>query len=55
MIKCELLEDCSLVVKKGSIVIVDELQFENARYCLKPIDTKAINDGSTEKKTTKKK
>ena len=42
MVKCEVLADrCSIVVGKGSIVLVDERQFELARMILKPIEEKA--------------
>lgn len=39
MVKCEVLVDkVSLVVCKGSIVYVDEKQFELARHLIKPVD-----------------
>lgn len=39
MKKCEILADrVSLVVGKGSVVFVDEKQFELARNFLKPVD-----------------
>jgi len=42
MRKCEVLtERVSLIVNKGSIVLVDEKQFELARNFLKPVDIKA--------------
>lgn len=53
MKRCELLKDCSLVVKKGSVVIVDDRQFEIARQFLKPID-KAVADDSIVIKPKKK-
>lgn len=38
MVKCEVLADrVSLVVGKGSIVLVDNAQFELARQFIKPI------------------
>lgn len=40
MIKCEVLGKTSLVVEKGSVVLVDERQFELARKVLKPIADK---------------
>lgn len=36
MIKCEVLNDCAIAIKKGSIVIVDDRQYEVARKILKP-------------------
>lgn len=36
--KVELLQDAVLKVKKGSIVEVDDRQFELARRILKPVD-----------------
>lgn len=42
MIKCEVLVDrVSLVVGKGSIVLVDEQQFELARQFIKPMKEEA--------------
>lgn len=39
MVKCEVLADrVCLVVGKGSIVNVDEKQFELARHLIKPVD-----------------
>lgn len=41
MIKCEVIVDrASLVVGKGSIVVVDDRQFELARQFLKPVENK---------------
>lgn len=40
MIKCEVLDTCTIVVGKGSIVEVSERQFELARKTLKPIESK---------------
>lgn len=38
MVKCEVIADrVSLVVDKGSIVVLDERQFELARQFVKPI------------------
>lgn len=41
MRKVEVLNDCLLAVKKGSIVLVDDRQFERARRILKPIEIEA--------------
>ena len=42
MKKCEVLaERVTLVVNKGSIVIVDDVQAETARALLKPVEEKA--------------
>lgn len=50
MVKCEVIVDrVSLVVCKGSIVLVDEKQFELARQFIKP-----INDEAEEKPTEEK-
>lgn len=35
--KCEVLRDITLTVKKGSVVEIDPLQFEVAKHALKPI------------------
>lgn len=35
--KVEVLKDCFIQVKKGSVIEVDERQFELARKVLKPI------------------
>ena len=40
MIKCEVLDTCSIVVGKGSIVEVSPRQYEIARKFLKPIQEK---------------
>lgn len=41
MVKCEVIVDrASLVVGKGSIVVVDERQYELARQFLKPVEHK---------------
>lgn len=38
MIKCEVVADrVSLIVHKGSIVLVDEMQYELARQFIKPV------------------
>lgn len=50
MIKCEVIGKTSLVVEKGSIVLVDERQFELARRVLKP-----VKDEDKEAKPKKKK
>ena len=50
MVKCEVVVDrVSLVVGRGSIVLVDEKQFELARQFIKP-----INDEAEEKPTEEK-
>lgn len=49
MIKCEVLKDCALAIKKGSIVLLDERQYEIARSLVKKVELKE------EKKETKKK
>lgn len=55
MIKCEVLADrVSLVVGKGSIVYVDERQFELARQFVRPVD-KAKAEGVEEKPKKSKK
>lgn len=38
MRKCEVLNDTVIAVKKGSIVIVEDKQFELAKKHLKPIE-----------------
>ena len=38
MRKCEVLNDTVIAVKKGSIVIVEDRQFELAKKNLKPIE-----------------
>lgn len=38
MRKCEVLNDTVIAIKKGSIVIVDDRQFELARKNLKPVE-----------------
>lgn len=54
MIKCEVLKDCVIAIRKGSIVYVSERQFELARKNLKPIlDEK--NDVLAEVKATEEK
>lgn len=40
MRKCEVLNDTVIAVKKGSIVIVEDKQFELAKKHLKPIENK---------------
>ena len=54
MIKCEVLSKTSLVVDKGSVVYVDERQFELARGILKPIE-KASEPNAEEKPKRKTK
>lgn len=51
MVKCEVLADkCSLVVCKGSIVYVDELQYELARHLMKPVDKAESEEEIAEEK-----
>ena len=38
--KCQVLQDVTLTVKKGSVVEIDPLQFEVAKKYLKPIEKK---------------
>lgn len=40
MVKCEVLDTCSIVVGKGSIVEVSPRQYEIARKFLKPVNEK---------------
>lgn len=49
--KYEVLEKVTLTVNKGSIVDVDERQYEVARHLLKPVELKS----STEEKKPKAK
>ena len=62
MKKCEVLKDTFISVGKGSIVFVNEKQYELAREVLKPITEKVVETTNEEvveeapkKKTTKKK
>lgn len=48
MVRCEVLQDTVLAIKKGSVVLVDERQFELARRILKPV---ADKPKETKKKT----
>ena len=54
MIKCEVLTDTALSIKKGSIVLVDEKQFELAKRVLKPVDMPQAEAPVKEKRTKKK-
>ena len=59
MIKCEVLVDrVSLVVGKGSIVLVDEQQFELARQFIKPMKeekpAQTVQKAAVEEKPKKK-
>lgn len=58
MRKCEVLNDTVIAIKKGSIVLVEDKQFELARKVLKPVteekEEKAVADLPKEKKTKKK-
>lgn len=55
--KCEVLSKCVLAVNPGSIVNVDERQFETARKFLAPADkqAKAVEVETAKKPRTKKK
>ena len=61
MKKCEVLKDCVIAICKGSVVIVNDKQFELARKVLKPITEKVVDtqeevvEEAPKKKTTKKK
>lgn len=46
--KCEVLKDTVIQVKKGSVVEVSERQFELARRVLKPVEIKAIKTSVAE-------
>lgn len=48
MIKCEVIGKTSLVVEKGSIVLVDDKQYELARRVLKPVDHKKAEEPKVE-------
>lgn len=55
--KCEVLVDrCSLVVGKGSIVFVDDRQFELARNFIRPLEQKSepVEEAGVEEKPKKK-
>lgn len=54
MIKCEVLGKTSLVVEKGSIVLVDDRQFELARRVLKPVEMKKAEEPKAEEEKPKK-
>jgi len=54
MIKCEVLGKTSLVVEKGSVVLVDERQFELARRVLKPVEHKQADEPKAEEKPKSK-
>ena len=49
MRKCEVLNDTAIAVKKGSIVIVDDKQFELAKKNLKPIEIENVEAPTIEK------
>lgn len=38
MVKCEVLQDTVLAIKKGSVVLVNESQYNLAKKVLKPLD-----------------
>ena len=50
MRKCEVLNDTAIAIKKGSIVIVDDRQYELARKNLKPIDEEEVSKTKKKKK-----
>lgn len=59
MIKCEVLKDCVIAICRGSIVLVNERQYELARKVLKPItekveETSEVVEAPKKKRTTKK-
>lgn len=49
-----LAERLSVVCRKGSVVIVDDRQYELARAYLKPVEEEAVNEEKTVKKSRKK-
>lgn len=55
MIKCEVLTDTVIAVKKGSIVFVNEKQFELAKRVLKPVEHESQAEAPVKEKRTKKK
>lgn len=54
--KCEVLKDAVLVVKEGSIVIIDEKQYESAKHLLRPVEQveKAVATPKKERTVKKK-
>ena len=50
MKKCEVLVDTCISIKKGSIVFVEDKQFELARRVLKPIEEAPAKEKRTKKK-----
>lgn len=52
--KVEVLQDCVLRIKRGTIIDVDEKQYEIARSVLKPVEIKAQAEAPKEKRTKKK-
>lgn len=55
MRKVEVLNDCILAVKKGSVVFVDDRQFETARRVLKPVEVKKETETETAERPKKRK
>lgn len=51
--KCEVIKDVMITVKKGSIVEVDPNQYTFAANSLKPIEEKAKTKKATAKKSDK--
>lgn len=50
MKKCEVLNDCTLAIGKGSIVIVSERQFNLASEYLKPLKEEEVKEEKPKKK-----
>ena len=53
--KVEVLQDCVLRIKRGTIIDVDEKQYEIARSVLKPVEKVAQAEAPIKEKRTKKK
>lgn len=55
MKKCEVLKDCVIAICKGSVVYVNDKQYELARKVLKPYTEKVEEtEAPAKKKSTKK-
>lgn len=54
MKKCEVLADTCISVKKGSIVYVDDRQFELAKRVLKPVGSPQADAPAKETRKSKK-
>lgn len=48
MIKCEVIETCTIVCGKGSIVEISDTQYQIAKKFLKPLNTKEEVKGTNE-------